>query len=408
MHRVLSLLLVGCLLLATSRVLASPAASVPAPAASGNLKVATLYLRGGSRPRVNYSTAGQFARSLIPLYGLMANSRQFGELDARLGTTLAGYDRESVLHDKVAAAFAKWSPMFVLERGSFDYEDFGYGASWKAKAFPQGYDYVLVLNEPFAGLAMTSQFASRDGKVAPLALVEAFLYDGRTRKQLLSGKFSAYGLEARPLEDALADREFFVKTYPNIAQVVTNQLVVQMNRDDLPHRMAAAIGRGDEVPAIGSLLRRYAKRFRLKADPTSDWTSRKMGSDYDLLLEPRDWRNQLFGIRLEVDLLVPEFDQDVDTVEAYVEKVRGRLASQGVEPDSMVPFDELTLPPGFRVYSIVTDAEHDGRVIMAVRKLDDDMVEKIRVIFPSDFGATYATHRASIEENLAHSGARLR
>jgi hypothetical protein len=397
------------LLLVLLFAVATPRAATAAES-ERTVRVIALQLEGGGRSKVNLNSPGQFARTLIPLFGvgqLAANKERSQDHGDRLDETLAGYDRATVLYDAVVAEFGRHSPMFELERGTFRYSDF-YNATMRKESFPQGADYVLVLNEPFSGLAMFNGFASKDGRVAPIAVLEALLYDGRTRKTLLHAKFTANTREGRPVEAALNDRSFFVDAYPAIARLLASQLVGQLNREDVLHAMAATAGRGDEVPPIGKVMERYAKRFRFQIDPPPGWRRTKFNSRYVVAVEPADVRNQLFGIRLEVDLLLPEFGQDVHSIDEYLDKVRQRMLAAGGDPESLVPFDGLTMPPGYRILSQVTDPAHDGRTIMAVRMLDGELVEMVHVIFARDFTTAYPAHRAEIEQALARSRVELR
>jgi hypothetical protein len=385
----------------------------PVAAATGPgrpVRIVVLQLEGVVRSEVSFNTPGQFARVFIPLFGVgqvMANTQRRHDLGARLDATLGRYDREAVLFDAVVASFGQRSPMFEFARGEFDYADFR-DTTMDEEAFPQGHDYVLVLNEVFSGLAMSNAYASRDGLVAPTAVLEAVLYDGRNRKELAYRRFSANGLEGRPLEDALQDRAFFVDTYPAIARTLASQLVGHLNREDVLHAMAASVGRGAEVPPIEQLLARHARRFRFDTDPLPGWKRTKMDTKYAVVIEPKDARRTQFGIRLEADLLVPEFGQQVGTIDQYLDKVRDRLATQGVDPETLAPFDDLTMPPGYRVVSYVTDPARDGRIVLAVRQRDTQLVELMHVIFSRDFATGFPIHRAEIERNLARTRMELR
>lgn len=357
--------------------------------------------------KVYFATDGEFTRGLLLPFAAIANSvvlqRRSDELGAELDGALQGYDRYEVLSIALQAAFAQRSTMFEVTKTT-DTATYLSGKGPSDSAREQGYEYVMVIEDVFSGLSMLNTLATRSDDVAPMATIRYSLYDAKRKKQVTSATASANGMTKKHIREATKDRDLFVSAYPEMAKTIALQVVGTLFRTDVLNAMAEAVKRGDEVPKVSAVLKKYERRFSYEIDPIEGWKRVKMTSPYVHVVEPRtDLRYQM-GLRFEVDLLVPEFGQDVESVEAYLVQMTQRLADVGVDVSTLSEFSDLSMPDGYKVYSYAVNKD-GGRNIVALRIRNEDMIEVVTVVVLKDFDALYPKHRGEIERNIA--GAKL-
>lgn len=393
------------LLLVALLALALPASAAP----DKPVRVLILMLEGGATT-VRYASDAQVTRMMIPLVGFaqMSASEKENERRAeRLDKALAGFDKQTILYEAIVQAFALRSSMFEFERGTFRYDQFK-NAEFLEDQFPEGYDFILVANEHFSGLTASGRFGSRDGSVRAMATLEGLVFDGSTRQRMHRFEGSATGAAEADLEVALDDPGAFVASYPAIAVSLASQLVGDLFRRDTLHDMAASVGRGHEIAAVSALFDKHARSFRFRIKPTEGWRRTRISYPYIEVVEPRGALNRQLGIRFEVDLIAPAFGHEVRDVEDYIEPMTRRLAASGIDVSTLAPFDGLAMPPEYRVFSYVIDPASDGRVILALRRVNDDLMELVNVVVTRDFETLYPQHRAAIEENISRVRLELR
>lgn len=366
-----------------------------------NVSVLAVFPAEQSPSHVHYTSDGEAARGLLIPFGSLVSahnqSKRSAELGAKLDTALGDYDRHQVLLEAIQKAFEQKSAMYVIHKTT-DTAGFMDGKKPNARAHAEGHRYVLVLEEVFSGLSMLHLLATRTDDVAPLATFRYSVYDASNIKLLAKGVASGNGMTKKHISEAPQDRELFVSAYPEIAKGVALQIMGNLFRADVLHSMAASVGRGDEVPQVSLLMKKYERRFKYTLAPEKGWKRVKMNTPYANVLEPKSDLKYQLGIRFEIDLLVPELGQDVDSVEGYMVPWGERVAEAGVDMATLGVFSDITLP-GYSVYSFATNTE-GGRNISALRILSPDMIEVVTVIFTKDFDALYPLHRAAIERNI--------
>jgi hypothetical protein len=222
---------------------------------------------------------------------------------------------------------------------------------------------------------------------------------------MLSGDVTANGIEKRYYKEAVRDRAFFTDAWPNVSLSLARFLVGHLYRTDKLHYMAESVGRGDEIPAIEKVLASYAKKFKFDLDPVQGWRETKIGTPYARVLEPVGPERNIYGLRFDVDLLVPEFGQDVHSVEEYLQVCTRNLAKHP-EFGAVHKFDDITAP-GFESY-VVDRTTAGGRDVLLFRKLDEDLMELVTLVFLKDFDTLYPQQRKRMESMIGSGGVKLR
>jgi hypothetical protein len=352
--------------------------------------------------KVHMVTDGEATRGLLVPFGAIVNNinlrKRSEELGAELDTTLQGYDRYSTLFQALVARFKQRSAAFALTE-SRQPSQYLLDKGIAPAAGAQGYDYVIEIDDKFSGLSMLNILATRTDDVAPVTMLAYQVYDVRKKERINKGLISANGLQKRPYREAVQDRELFVNTYGAIADNLANQLVGTLFRTDKLHAMAASVGRGNEVPEVSAVLKRFEKRFDYRFEVAKDWKRTPMNSKYVSVLEPRSDLRLTLGIRFEVDLLLPEFGQDVKTLDEYLSIWLGRVADMGLDTSTFVEFKDITVPDSYRAY--IMNLAGTGRQIVLLRLLNEDMIELVSVVFLKDFDTLYSPNRTRIEQMIA-------
>jgi hypothetical protein len=350
----------------------------------------------------HYSKGAKAGEVLVPffLWGNYArNEAREGELTAAVGD----YAHGEVLGAAVAKVLPAKYPVFAVQV-------VGEGAShWSQaelvrNAREADMHYVLLVDEEFSGVS-SAQATSGNDQVSVAEGVRFLLLDVATGKQLHHSKMSAFSFARSGLEAALASGDFYRTHYPVVAEVIAGGIVGELLRTDHLHAMAAAHGRGEAVPALAAVLARYDDPVVIKPKAPTGWQVARLGTPYAKVVEPKSEDRFRFGLRFDVDLLVPEFGQDVDTVEGYIAGAMStRLDEAGLDAAAMAPLtaDVLTAPAGYTGY-VVRRKEGTGGQVMLIRMLDKPYVAMLTVVATEDLDGHVARHRSDIEAAFAQA-----
>lgn len=327
-------------------------------------------------------------------------------LDDQLRKTLAGYERTPILADAVKRGFENQSAVFQVTTTTDRERYFQTRGMDKLTpvAAAEGFDYVLLMESEFVGLWMAGACTLTDD-LTPAQAVRYRLLRVQVPTVMQKGMVTGHGIERRHYKLAVTDRDFFVKLWPEVCTALASSIVGELKRGDQLHVMARSVGRGDEVPAIGAVLKKYENTFKFDLEPVEGWREVRMDSKYVRVLEPKDSTNQVMGIRFEVDLLVPEFGQDVDTLDEYLLAFSLRRLGNNPTFPPMEKWDGIHAP-GFEVY-LASDGAH-ARSITLYRMLGERKIQFINVVFLRDFDKLYAANRTKIEKMIADSTVTLR
>jgi len=376
-------------------------------AANGDVKILVVFPGQLAPSKVYMVTDGQLARGLLIPFAAIANNaslkKRSEELGGQLDATLAGYDRYDAIYQALVTRFQQRSSMFLLTKAQ-DSSKYVSEKGVTAAADADGFSYVIVIDDKFSGLSMLNALATKTDDVAPLTTIGFQVYEAKKRSRLSKGNATSNGLTKKPFREAVIDKPFFTDAYPRVADNIANFLVGTLFQSDVLHAMAASVGRGAEVPQVSAILKKNEKRFSYDLKPVETWKRTKMTSKYANVLEPKSDLRFTMGLRFDIDLLIPEFGQQVSSVEEYLPAYLGRLAEAGVDVTTFQEFGDITAPADYRIFSLLPNND-GGRQIVLMRILNKDMIEVVTVLVLKDFDTLYPQHREAIEKMIA--GAKL-
>lgn len=311
---------------------------------------------------------------------------KYGE---RLNSHLEGFDqtRFPSLSSSLTERFEIQGDVFSLDirstaeaqgliiRGRPDYE------SSDIKRFR----YVLVIDE-FTGLSTPSLSL---GQLSPFLYAQASVYDVTGKKRVFQEVLHSQMVLPRDVDQALSSGELFTQNYASMHSDLAWRVYTRLGATDTLHKMAASHGLGDRITPLGKTLASYAKTFEFKAPKISGWRRPKTGTPYHYVTEPRRDK-ELVGIGTYVDLLIPEFGQDVDSIEEFIDIFSSRLEQNGWDFNTKVENDVIEVEGKWE--SFIVDSPRGGKVVMFFRKHSDELVIYHEVILLGD------EHLANLEK----------
>lgn len=199
-----------------------------------------------------------------------------------------------------------------------------------------GSPFVLLL-EPSAAYK-TANYG--EGSVVPGIQAKAKLVDARAKKVIWRGFLSAGHGPQLHWRDAIADASPLVANYPSACPAFADALYSIMLQQDAFHRMAANSGVGELYPEIKKLLKKEARSFTFTRKMPKGWKSLPIGNRFLFVASP-DAKDPQLAIRTEIELLIPELDQDFGSIEEYIDH---RLASLGASERISLESAGIALP----------------------------------------------------------------
>jgi len=237
-------------------------------------------------------------------------------------------------------------------------------------------------------------------KVQACSGVSFDFYDCASGKRLLDGEAARFAAHTRDKEPALTQRATFVGDYQFAVRAVATALIGQLNQKDILHTVAAQYGLGDKVPAIGTLLKQYERRFSYSLESPRGWTDLKYTSKYNAGVFPKKDGN-VVSVVLSVDLLLDAFGNNVSTVEEYQRVWLERVAAAGFAVETTAPFTGLTLPAGWLGFSIATK-DRQGRLVELMH-VSNAVVFDLELVFVKQYDEYFAKYREDMQSIVANS-----
>lgn len=395
---------------------ADSARGADAPAqASRQVRLLVVMSDDDAPPSVDYKTAADIVSEAglglvnVVIADAISDGRH-GPFAETFATTMAGFRRNPAFVDALAHSFtyrAGGKDVFALSTTT----DFARYVNARGldkltgAARAEGFDYALVLYTRFVGLRTHDYYEALGTLVRPDYRVAFRLSRVADDKVLHRGTVASMGYWGRPVAEAVADRDAFVKLWPELCKILADNLTGELNRTDNLHLMAESAGRGADVPAIGALLAAQAKLFKWDLKPVKGWRETGLGTPYARVLEPNDPSRNIMGLRFDVDLLVEELGQKVATLDEYLVIAARRRVEISPEYGPLVKFTDISAP-GFETY--LSETRTGARQIVLFKKLDERRIEMITAVFLQNFAALYPQNRERIEKMIAWSSVRLR
>jgi len=382
---------VACVLLVLSSVFAcfasgaQPGKTVPKEPET-NIRI--LVLVDATKPlTVRYETKGGVILGNLSVIGLApllidaaATSLEKSKESQALQQTVGKFERRPVMEAGIAAMFKASTPYFeaVIPPDPSLYTG-GTGIDFN-KAQADGFPYVLVIREEFAGMATMWAW----GTLSAGSYVHFRLMDAATGKELAKGQTNAFASRAQKLDAATTDRSIFVADYAAAVAQECIHIYGELYKQGQLHSMAEAHGLGKEVPDTAALLRKYEQLFNYDFTLPKDWHQVAGSSKYQLFLEPKNADRAKFGVNFTMDLLIEELGQKVQDLNEYIRIVFGRLRDQGYAVDTAISFDALALNPPYTAF-VIDRPKGSGKEVVLFRRLDDPFVVTYHVVFLEDY-----------------------
>ena len=346
------------------------------------------------RLQVFFLTKGAMARGLFLPFGNIGNAIAFDARNDEYNKTIGPFDRRATLVAAIRKELGGKYPVFELVDDGAVYDSDAARKAIVERAKSQGIGYVLAVEDQFAGIT-SAGFASDTHDVSVASAVRYELYATTKGDRMVKDKAGANSLVRIPLEKALTDRAFLEAEMPVAHASLARLIVGGLVRSDSLHRMAEGAGVGDQVPALGALLKRYEKPVTIAMTAPSGWRALKFNTRYAMSVEPKDERRFKMGVRADVDVLIEELGQKVDTIEAYQQIAFTRLAEAGFDASTVQERTDL-VKEGYSAISIRNPDTGGGQVIL-FRKVDDTYMVLITFIATENLEGMITANKAQIQ-----------
>lgn len=370
--------------------------------ASDKVRVQIVLRDTADQLRVYHASKGSVAGGMfIPFFGI-GNAVKADARGDRLTQAAGSYARGEALAASLERVVPAKYPVFevdAVEEGTVHASD----ADLARRARDGGFRYLLIVDEDFTGLS-SGTVASDNDQVSVAINAKVELFNAADGNRMLKTRVIANSLARESLAPALESADFFRANYPAVADLLAGVLVGELLRTDKLHAMAKSIGRGDQVPAVSAVLARYDDSLRISVRPPVGWEAVKMNSPYVKVVQPKSELKFKLGVRLEMDLLLTEFGQDVATIEDYLVVASDRYAQAGLDPATLEPYqgEGRIAIPGYSAYSIKRQ-DGTGGQLMYFKLLEKPYLAARTVVATEDMDGLVAANRAAIEAVLLES-----
>jgi hypothetical protein len=349
---------------------------------------------------VYFRTDGDFIRQVAyggqGVMGYMFSDaireRRETEFESALAKSAGQFARKPILERSLQNVMAQRYPAFSLE---FAAEPERFVTNFKpdyTALQASGHRFLLVLDDRFSGLSMLNAAMTKTDDVAPYLGVRMRLFDVKDQKAIAKGDFISNETNKMHVRDAVNRPEFLTGSYEKLATRAMITVVGELFRSDKLHFMAASAGAGAKVPAVSTLMSKYLKEFSFDPQVPKGWRVTKTTNKYGHIIEPKGEVRYSLGVRHDVDLLLPEFGQDVEELDGYLNIFWGRLRDAGYDTNTLQSFIDFSLAPEIQGFSIVRP-DGLGKELIFFRKPRPPFVEIFSVVITKDFDALYAQHK---------------
>jgi len=329
-------------------------------------------------------------------------------LAAEFNKTMADFHRTAAFSEALRRNFAsgaRGTDVFALtfsqERSR--YFDGDSRNKLRVTAKDEAFDFVLLVNEKFLGLATMS--TADPQLVAPSFNTDFALFDARTRKEIEYGTSSAQGNGGLRSDDFIRNRVQFEATWPSLCGSIAVDILGELSKYDRLHAMAASVGRGDEIPAVEAVLKQYAKLFSWNMQPAKGWTTLFFFQPFTRGIVPKEpGLRAAMGIRFELEPLAPALGTNGYTIEQFLPLLYEKWKRGRPDYTPFEKFPDITVP-GYE--AVMTSTPSGEKYILLLRKLEESFMQVAILSFVRDFDTLYPAHRADLEKMVIESAPRL-
>ncbi|MEX2232993.1 MAG: hypothetical protein WD824_12585 [Cyclobacteriaceae bacterium] len=362
-------------------------------------KVKLLVVVDASSPlTVDFRTAGNTARQVLMLGSLLdigiSEARQTSHSN-KLRETVGDFDRFPIVKAGIEGAFSLQEKYFDVEvisdatisgnKTKLDWDHLNIGDN----------KFVLVLNEIFAGYIS----AYKLGTLSAQSSIKYELFDAGNKKSMEKGTISGWSSITHQFDEAVSNRAGFIAEYATAAANVIGSIYGQLNKEGHLHTMAETADLGEFVPALGDILKKYGGNFDIKMTVPKGWSKFSMGSKYTFALAPSNKDKKIFGLRLDVDLLIKELGQENLDVESYMAIFVDKVSNRGysVDPDAR---------PGIKYAEgssilVFNRPNNSGKEIIIFKHYGKEYMGLMSIIFYEDFEGLITKYKSDLESAMA-------
>lgn len=349
---------------------------------------------------VKYQTLGKSITKLVVstvLLGVALPADASYVQNKSFQKTIGEFDRHPVLKAAIINNFKPVSDYFTVDVPNDPALKKGGYKSNLEYAKSHGYHFLLMCDETYPGLATAGKLATLSASTT----VRYELFDTDTKKSMDKNAYIASDTTKRTYDAAIADREAFLKEYAGAVTAVMNAIYGRLNRSGFLHEMAATQGLGDYVPSFARYIKQYENSFSLKLKAPSGWhTDRIADTKYAQIAQSRDIKvASKFGIRVDVDLLIKEMNQNV-SIEEYANITLERLYALGFTPDDTTKID-LVLKTGD--IQLILNGKNGAKYINVIRKFESIYAGIFQIIVLEDFDRYMKEYKNHVEFVLSNA-----
>jgi hypothetical protein len=335
-------------------------------------------------------------------------ARRSDPLAAEFNKTVADFQRTHVLSEALRRSFARGArgtDIFALTFSQDRSRYFGGDSASKLRdiAGNESFDFVLLINEKFLGLATMS--TAEPNLISPALHTDFALYDARTRKEIEYGVASMQSPRGLPTGDFVRNRAQFDATWPSLCGSIASAIVDDLSKNDHLHVMAASVSRGDEIPAVEAVLKQYAKLFRWNMRPAKGWNTLFYFQPFTRGIAPKEPALRAsMELRFEMEPLAQALGTGGNTVEQFLPLLFQKWQTNRPDCTPFERFADVNVPG----YEAVTTSTPSGeKYILLLRRLEESFIQVVILSFVKDFDTLYPAHRADLEKMVIDSAPRL-
>jgi hypothetical protein len=347
---------------------------------------------------VDFRTAGNTARQVLMLGSLLdigiSEARQTSHSN-RLRETVGEFDRFPIIKAGIEGAFSLQEKYFEVEvvsdatlsgnKTKLDWDNLKVGDN----------QFVLVLNEIFAGYIS----AYKLGTLSAQSTIKYELFNVNNKKSVEKGTINGWSSLTHEFDEAVSNRPGFISEYATAAANAIGSIYGQLSKEGHLHAMAETADLGEFVPALGDILKKHGENFDIKMTIPKGWNKISLGSKYTFALAPSNKDKRIFGLRLDVDLLIKELGQENLDVESYMAIFIDKVSNRGysIDPNAR---PGIKYDAGSSVL-VFNRPNNSGKEIIIFKHYGKEYMGLMSIIFYEDFEGLITKYKSDLESAMA-------
>ncbi len=320
--------------------------------------------------------------------------------------TIANYDRDTPLASALARELAERAPVIEMTpTAAVDrYVTRGLQLSLTNAPREEGFNFVLVLNDDFAGVATMDLTDAENGIMTPAYDASYALYDAANGEVLARGKVSSNGYLGQPYAKATSEPALFAYLWPYLCSLNAMNIVDQLLRADHLHAMAERVGRGAEQPPVAAKVADFERRLGWHLVPASGWHEIHTTNTSRMLQPSSDEQKKTMRMTFEAEFLIPELGQGVGGVDDYLPIYDRKRLRAAPKATPLEPFKDIAAGE-YHAYRYVGQAGETNLVLF--RATQDSLMRVVTISIADEFDRAWPKLRPKVERMLSKSSVDL-